>query len=54
MTLTGEDVLLVERDEAGHVAIVTLNREERANALSIELCERLALRSAEAPASRAA
>jgi len=42
MALTGDDVLLVERDEANHVAILTLNREERANALSIELCERLA------------
>lgn len=42
MALTGDDILLVERDGASHVATITLNREERANAMSIELCERLA------------
>lgn len=36
--LDGRDVLLTER--RGHIYIVTLNREERFNALSIELRER--------------
>ncbi|RYY28482.1 MAG: enoyl-CoA hydratase/isomerase family protein [Sphingomonadales bacterium] len=37
--LTGRDVLLVEK--RGHILLLTLNREERGNALSRELRERL-------------
>lgn len=39
--ISGKDVLLTE--ERGHVFIMTINREERRNAFSLELLDRLAM-----------
>ena len=38
--ITGRDVLLTEK--RGHIFIMTINREERCNAISGELSERMA------------
>jgi enoyl-CoA hydratase len=55
MALYGEDILLYEN--VGEVAVITMNREERRNALSTELHERLAqtwVRFENDPAARVA
>src|SRR3990172_8873333 len=39
MPLTGEDILLYEKRD--HIVIITINRPERMNAVSLELMDRL-------------